>query len=370
MALVWLTYNGKGITSHAGYGLGYGSAPTPTPTPLASGNVRFKFDDTSKTVQDLYDVIFDDYFCTVAQVLDANTGLPIPGLFDVGPANVYDGFKTVYKGALSLENCGGRVDLVDSYVNVGGSNYYWQQAFANSTAIRNITMTHPESTNRQTFVNMVDQSSAENININYGGSALGTDSLGESTPVTVTFRNFTGTIPNNMLNKLTITTLNLYPYASQSNMAVFGDRTNGSTWASFINIYTYQAPNTSYAFSRGTTSNLFESRGLTELHAFGYTGASDPRPEIDLLLPSNCSQMFKNCAIEHLSRFHFDCTNITNASEMFYGNTMCEDGIVDTYNVLSAKLTGSYGHSQTFRNCGTGTTAGSAELAQVPSDWK
>lgn len=372
MATVWLTYNGKGLTSHADYGLGYGSSPTPTPTPtpLASGNVRFKFDDTSKTVQDLYDVIFDDNHCTVVQVLDANTGLPIPGLFDVEPADVYSGFQYVYKGALSLENCGGRVDLVDSYVNARNADYFWQLAFANSTAIRNITMTHSESTSRQTFVNMVDKSSVENIDIDYGGSALGTSTLGDSTPVTVTLRNFTGAIPNNLLNRVATTTLNLYPYASQHDTAVFGNLTNGYTWASYINIYTYQPSNTSYAFSKGTTSNLFEGKGLVELHAFGYTGASDPRPEIDLLLPSDCTSMFADCQIKHLSRFRFDCTNLTNADKMFYVNTLCEDGIVDTYNVLSAKLTGSYGHNQTFYHCGSGTTSGAAELAQLPSNWK
>ena len=40
------------------------------------------------------------------------------------------------------------------------------------------------------------------------------------------------------------------------------------------------------------------------------------------------------------------------------------------YNQLSTQTTPPSSHSQTFYDCGSNTTTGSAELAQIPSDWK
>lgn len=48
---------------------------------------------------------------------------------------------------------------------------------------------------------------------------------------------------------------------------------------------------------------------------------------------------------------------------------MIDDGITEMYNYLSARTTLT-SHPQTFRNCGSNTQTGSAELAQIPSDWK
>jgi hypothetical protein len=364
MATVWLTYNGKGLMSHAGYGLGWSAS---SPTPITSGKVRFKFDNTSITVQDLYANVFDSTKCTVTPVVDSVTGLQIPGLFDVAPGQYTSEFKTVYQTTgdatvLSIENCGGRVDVVDAYIT--GNGYYWPYAFGHSTAIRNITITHYESVAGETFSNFVDSSSAENIDLEYYGQGdLWSDSMGEASLNTMTVRNFTSRIHSNTFNGLNIDTLNLYPANSQP---VFSTPTNGTFWPTIMNIYTHQAPGTSYAFmTSGAMLHIFESKGVEELNAFAEDGT-----RIALLLPADCSYLFRDCPIKDLTKFPLDCTNLTNATGMFGYCNWVETGIIDTYNVLSAKLTGSSGHAGTFRNCGSSTTTGSAELAQIPSDWK
>jgi len=66
---------------------------------------------------------------------------------------------------------------------------------------------------------------------------------------------------------------------------------------------------------------------------------------------------------------NFVCDNVTNVSWLFSGCTNVESGALDVYNYLSA-LPGITGHSNAFQGCGSNTTTGSAELAQIPSDWK
>ena len=51
----------------------------------------------------------------------------------------------------------------------------------------------------------------------------------------------------------------------------------------------------------------------------------------------------------------------------FYGTACVQSGALDLYNRV--KNLASF-HEGTFRGCGKNTTTGSAELAQIPSDWK
>ena len=61
--------------------------------------------------------------------------------------------------------------------------------------------------------------------------------------------------------------------------------------------------------------------------------------------------------------------NVSYASNAFYSCTSVASGILSMYNKLSA--TGKVdSHTDTFYNCGSSTTTGAAELAQIPDDWK
>lgn len=61
--------------------------------------------------------------------------------------------------------------------------------------------------------------------------------------------------------------------------------------------------------------------------------------------------------------------NVSYASNAFHSCTSVASGILSMYNKLSA--TGKVdSHNDTFRSCGSSTTTGAAELAQIPDDWK
>jgi len=55
---------------------------------------------------------------------------------------------------------------------------------------------------------------------------------------------------------------------------------------------------------------------------------------------------------------------------MFYQCTNVQSGALALYQQASSQTTPPTSHNQTFYNCGSNTTTGSAELAQIPSGWK
>jgi len=55
---------------------------------------------------------------------------------------------------------------------------------------------------------------------------------------------------------------------------------------------------------------------------------------------------------------------------MFKGCTGVESGALALYQQASSQDIPPTYHYQTFYNCGSNTTTGAAELAQIPSDWK
>jgi hypothetical protein len=58
-----------------------------------------------------------------------------------------------------------------------------------------------------------------------------------------------------------------------------------------------------------------------------------------------------------------------NVSNMFKNCYRVSSGITRIYNKMAA-WTGTVAHSSTFTDCGSNTTTGAAELANIPSDWK
>lgn len=64
----------------------------------------------------------------------------------------------------------------------------------------------------------------------------------------------------------------------------------------------------------------------------------------------------------------FDASSITSANQAFAYCTAVESGALAAYNEMATK--GVASHSGTFTNCGSNTTTGAAELAQIPSGWK
>lgn len=83
---------------------------------------------------------------------------------------------------------------------------------------------------------------------------------------------------------------------------------------------------------------------------------------------TNAGGMF--CSCNELKEIpDISVTYVTNASNICQSCTKAETGILRLYNKLSTLPT-TPTHSYAFKNCGTATVAGAAELEQIPSDWK
>lgn len=62
-------------------------------------------------------------------------------------------------------------------------------------------------------------------------------------------------------------------------------------------------------------------------------------------------------------------SNLTDVSGMFEGCSNIESGIIGTYNKFAALGAQVTTYSDCFKNCGSNTVTGAAELAQIPSSW-
>jgi surface protein len=65
----------------------------------------------------------------------------------------------------------------------------------------------------------------------------------------------------------------------------------------------------------------------------------------------------------------FDTSNVTNMQYMFAACINVESGALALYQQSSSQVDVP-SHSGCFSECGINTTSGSAELAQIPDDWK
>ena len=66
----------------------------------------------------------------------------------------------------------------------------------------------------------------------------------------------------------------------------------------------------------------------------------------------------------------FDTSKVTNMHAMLFNCTKVESGSLALYIQASTQTTPPTTHTRTFYRCGVDTQTGSAELAQIPSDWK
>ena len=116
-------------------------------------------------------------------------------------------------------------------------------------------------------------------------------------------------------------------------------------------------------------------------------------PLFEISSGNSMDYMFENCAsltsvplfntssVESMRSMFKNCTSLTsvplfNASsaliieDMFSGCINVETGALALYQQLSTQATPPLYHNRTFENCGSNTTTGAAELAQIPEDWK
>lgn len=84
---------------------------------------------------------------------------------------------------------------------------------------------------------------------------------------------------------------------------------------------------------------------------------------------TNMSNMFANCT-SLINVPLFDTSKVTNMNRTFYSCRNVQSGALALYQQASTQANPPSNHSWTFRHCGSATETGTAELAQIPSNWK
>jgi surface protein len=148
-----------------------------------------------------------------------------------------------------------------------------------------------------------------------------------------------------------------------------------------------------------TSVPLFDTSAVTDMTGMFYTcKALTSIPQYDTsslttVTNTNGLGMFYGCtslttvpyintsSVTSMIRMFYNCTSLktvplldtssaSNVAAMFSGCTNVESGALALYQQMSSQATPPSTHTQAFTNCGSNTTTGAAELAQIPSDWK
>lgn len=113
----------------------------------------------------------------------------------------------------------------------------------------------------------------------------------------------------------------------------------------------------------------FDSCSALKTVSVGDINASTYDRYNDKMTVGTIGDMFYGCsALKYLPIMRFN-GNLYNADRAFMECPNVEGGIVSAYNRITAD-NNDVSHDRTFKYCGTNTSAGSAELAQIPSGWK
>ena len=119
-----------------------------------------------------------------------------------------------------------------------------------------------------------------------------------------------------------------------------------------------------------TTVPLFDTTIVTDMRRmFNDCSAITTVPLFDTTNVTNMYYMLTSCSALTTVPL-FNTSKVTNVGGMLWGCTNVQSGALALYNQLSSQTTPPSTHDKAFRNCGSNTTTGAAELAQIPSDWK
>lgn len=165
---------------------------------------------------------------------------------------------------------------------------------------------------------------------------------------------------------------------SDGNAPIKGSSTSYET-ATLVegttDIYDVYKSGTSFEYLLLNSSNVTEvldanTTGITNM-AFMFDSCTSLTtvPLFNTSNVTNMDHMFMYCSSLTTVPL-FNTSNVTNMSWMFCNCRNVESGALALYQQASTQTTPPSNHDVTFYNCGSNTTTGAAELAQIPSDWK
>ena len=119
-----------------------------------------------------------------------------------------------------------------------------------------------------------------------------------------------------------------------------------------------------------TSVPLFDTSSVTDMGSmFLICTSLTSVPLFDTSSVTNMYSMFRNCT-SLTSVPLFDTSSVTGMNLMFENCTNVQSGALALYQQASTQANPPSKHTGTFKNCGSDTTTGAAELAQIPEDWK
>ena len=118
-----------------------------------------------------------------------------------------------------------------------------------------------------------------------------------------------------------------------------------------------------------TTVPAIDTSKITNMQSMFYNCPSlTSVPLLDTSSANNMSYMFSYCS-SLTSVPLFNTSKVTNMSNMFYSCKKVETGALALYQQASSQST-IPSHTKAFYLCGSSTSTGTSELAQIPTDWK
>jgi len=382
MANFWLSYNGSTLGKN-GYGVRITSEPAPIPVP--SGGIRFRFSDPT------YDPTQESWG------LYPNTWTRVTGM----EGNVWDhtGTVLVNKYVNKFQNASNLVEILSTNNALGTPSAYpgdWDGIFTGCTALVYADFSNESRPSKVSsffygcsrlrevkFAPMTSFASTFN-----GCTSLErVDFTAQTTECTSFNQTFDG------CTKLTNVSSNLYTGSATTISNMFS---GCSSLGSLPGISCASCTDALGAFSGCTslTSVSISNTGSLSNCQYMFSNCTSllQAPNVSLANATTCKGMFSSCrslttvpaydtdAATDLSSMFNGCSSLTtvpliktdsavNVTDMFRLCTHVESGALALYNQMSSQTNPPSSHSRCFQNCGSSSSSGSAELAQIPSSW-
>ena len=145
---------------------------------------------------------------------------------------------------------------------------------------------------------------------------------------------------------------------SLTNVALFDTSSVTDMQIMFVNCYSL------------TSVPLFDTSSVTNMYSmFDKCSALEMVPLFNTSSVTTMEYMFSNCSALKMVPL-FNTSSVVFMNGMFENCNNVQSGALALYQQASTQANPPSKHTGTFRNCGSNTTTGAAELAQIPEDWK
>lgn len=352
-----ITFGGFILTDAGGFWL---QQPLPSPSPMDEGTIRFKFYGEMLEPERL------STYGIWRPVTDTKTGRPISGLWDYRPDLSKGNFtESMHPGSLTVESCNGYVDVVDIKLSSGAHSTFFQDAFDRDTAINKVNI--ESLTAEVNCQHMFEESGATEAYV-LMDSATTTQLMfaGCHGLRKAYIRTTSGIGINCFQDCLSLEDLTI----EITGDGHFLDDAYKQSGYSLRYLKFIAAEGSSYRlYAFADCSEAFNGLQLLESVTVYERGTSGQLTQVPLPLTGYSNYAFKNCiGLTYMPLM--DVSGVGSCIEMFDGCVNMAGGILDVYDVLKIRISSYSNHIHAFRNCGSNTTTGAAELAQIPADWK